>query len=325
MAKKDQLAYALAVAAGAATAATVVQYALQKREAEARLRVGSALIETTRGPVECAVIGSGPAVLVSHGSLGGYDQGLAIGRPLADARFTVVAVSRAGYLRTPLYTGATPEAQADAHAAILDALGIEHAAILGASGGGPSAVWFALRYPERCKALIMMCTVSQRFTPNTAQASPIFSTIMNAMRSDFAIWSLLSSVRLALPLLGALNPGIQRRVIDDPARREMFEGVLRSMFPASGRQIGLENDLLRIGHMRPIPFDQVATPTLVLHGQHDSLIPVAQAEYTATHIPGARLITFGDEADHGFFISHYDEVWPQAIAFLHSHLGNTGA
>ncbi len=44
-----------------------------------RLRRGGRVIETTEGPVEYATVGSGPAVLVLHGGMGGWDQGIALG------------------------------------------------------------------------------------------------------------------------------------------------------------------------------------------------------------------------------------------------------
>lgn len=51
---------------------------------------------------------------------------------------------------------ASPAAQADAHACLLDALGIRQAAVLGASAGAPSAMQMAISHPERVSALILM-------------------------------------------------------------------------------------------------------------------------------------------------------------------------
>jgi 2-hydroxy-6-oxonona-2,4-dienedioate hydrolase len=59
-----------------------------------------------------------------HGSGGGHDQGMAWARPLVQQGVRVIAMSRFGYLRTPRPADASPEAQADAHACLLDALGI---------------------------------------------------------------------------------------------------------------------------------------------------------------------------------------------------------
>ena len=90
------------------------------RQARERLSAGSQIAETACGQIEYAVAGNGPTVLVVHGAGGGYDQGLDISRGLVRSGFRVVAMSRFGYLRTPLPADASPTAQADAHACLLD-------------------------------------------------------------------------------------------------------------------------------------------------------------------------------------------------------------
>src|SRR5688500_937081 len=100
--------------------------------ARARIASGGEVVPTDCGPIEFAQRGSGPAVLVADGAGGGFDQGMDFGGQLADAGFRVIAMSRFGYLRTPLPADASDAAQADAHACLLDALGIERAAIIGA-------------------------------------------------------------------------------------------------------------------------------------------------------------------------------------------------
>src|SRR5689334_7090573 len=124
--------------------------------ARARISQGSRIATSRCGPIEYAETGQGPPVLVVHGAGGGFDQGLELGEDLARAGFRVIAPSRFGYLRTPLPADASAEAQADAHACLLDALGIARAPVFGVSAGGPSSLQFCLRHPDRCKAMILL-------------------------------------------------------------------------------------------------------------------------------------------------------------------------
>lgn len=103
------------------------------RQAHERVVEGSQLTDTPCGPIEYARAGEGPAFLVMHGAGGGFDQGLEVLGELAGFEFQVIAVSRFGYLGTPLPVDASAPAQADAHACLLDALGIERAVVIGAS------------------------------------------------------------------------------------------------------------------------------------------------------------------------------------------------
>lgn len=115
----------IALGALAAVCATALAYRRDSAGASRRVACGSRLVRTARGVIECATHGSGPAVLAIHGAGGGFDQGPDIAGARADVGFRVIAPSRFGYLRTPVPSDASDEAQADAYAAVLDALGIE--------------------------------------------------------------------------------------------------------------------------------------------------------------------------------------------------------
>src|SRR6185437_6784067 len=102
---------------------------------------------------------------------GGFDQGRQFAAILANRGYRVIAVSRFGYLRTPLPADASAEAQARAHACLLDALHIRRAAIIGASAGAPSSILFALQYPERVSALGLL--VPAAYVPRPGNESPL--------------------------------------------------------------------------------------------------------------------------------------------------------
>ncbi len=109
---------------GSASAVVLASYRRDIRRARERVSTGSTIVETARGPIEYATAGDGPPVLVVHGAGGGFDQGMDLSKPLVERGFRVIAPSRFGYLGTPLPPDASPEAQADAHAALLDALSV---------------------------------------------------------------------------------------------------------------------------------------------------------------------------------------------------------
>ena len=126
------------------------------KAASAKAAVGSILVSTRCGPIEYQEAGTGTPLLMVHGSGGGHDQGMAFAGNLTKHGIRVIAVSRFGYLRTPMPADASPESQADAHVCLLDALGINKAAVAGGSAGGPSALQMAIRHPDRVSALVLL-------------------------------------------------------------------------------------------------------------------------------------------------------------------------
>ncbi|MGJ7459023.1 hypothetical protein ACR80S_03370 [Halomonas sp. MA07-2] len=123
-------------------ASLVVVTALYQRDirhARERITVGSQVVETPCGLIEYAVAGEGIPVLVVHGAGGGFDQGLDALEPLAGEGLQLIAMSRFGYLRTPLPTDASAAAQADAPT-------IAARGISSASGRQRPSAWASLRH-----------------------------------------------------------------------------------------------------------------------------------------------------------------------------------
>lgn len=124
--------------------------------ARERISSGSKVIDTACGQIEYADIGEGAPVLVIHGAGGGFDQGLMAAHDWIGDGYRFIAPSRFGYLGTPLPLNATPVAQADAHACLLDALSIKRAAVVAASAGALSAVPLAIRHPDYVSAMVLL-------------------------------------------------------------------------------------------------------------------------------------------------------------------------
>ncbi len=105
------------------------------KDAQLSKKLKPATAETLLGAVEYVEIGDGPAVVALHGAMGGYDQSPILAQTVGDPDCRYVAVSRPGYLGTPIGSGKSPERQADLIAALLDTMGIERTGVMAVSGG----------------------------------------------------------------------------------------------------------------------------------------------------------------------------------------------
>lgn len=160
MARSHRLLWAGLLVAAAGIIAVRWLFGRDLASATERAAQGSAVVTTRCGPIEVQQAGDGLPLLMVHGSGGGHDQGMDWARPLTREGIRVIAMSRFGYLRTPRPADASPEAQADAHACLLDALGIARAAVMGVSAGAASALQMALRHPDRVDALLLVVPIA---------------------------------------------------------------------------------------------------------------------------------------------------------------------
>ncbi|MBV9256466.1 MAG: alpha/beta hydrolase [Ktedonobacteraceae bacterium] len=266
------------------------------------LQSNSSIMDTTAGTIEYSVKGEGPAILFSHGSPGGYDQSLATANMFKSDHFTYIAVSRPGYLRTPLHHK-SPAAQADLFAALLDRLGIQKATIIGTSGGGPSALQFALRHPERCSALIMVCGVSQRYSEQEMLATlPPIRRLVTFLLERF-VYSSNPPLFLFEKALGRFPYPL------------VPEGLLQSLTMRRLRKAGYDNDMEQFARIGDYPLEQITAPTLVLHGDRDRDVSIKDAELVVSKVPHAKFV-IDKGGDHLFLFKHRKKIVPLILDFL---------
>jgi len=275
----------------------------QRRELE-RIQTRGLIAKTALGPVEYQFTGHGQAVIYAHGTPGGYDQGISFARffgGVDDLDCMFISPSRPGYLRTPLSSGATPEAQANLYAALLDTLGIEKASVIGFSGGGPSALQFAMRHPDRCRSLIMMSGIVQRNdTHERMQALPFWKRVGPKLTE-----ALLVSDRFlyfAVPVARRIPSG------------DAVAGMLCSGTHYALRRTGFENDKAQFAAIEPYPLAQITAPTLIVHGKQDIDVPFADAQLLASKILNAQLMEL--DGDHSAFYTHGKTVIPRVHTYL---------
>jgi pimeloyl-ACP methyl ester carboxylesterase len=288
-------------------------YAHDIGAARRRISTGSTVAETKCGPIEYAERGNGPPVLVVHGAGGGFDQGLLLGAPLSEHGYRVIAVSRFGYLRTPLPEDASAEAQADAHACLLDALGVSRAAVFGVSAGGPSSIQFCLRHPDRCRAMILLVPLAYPAQAADRLPRSTHLVIDRVVRSDFLLWA---GTRAFRSKMVETVLGTPTGVVADAseAERRRVYAMLDLILPVSKRAQGLINEGAVGRALRPLPLDRISAPTLIASARDDGYGTYAGAQYTAEHIAGARFIGYASGGH--MFVGHEAEFASEALDFL---------
>jgi pimeloyl-ACP methyl ester carboxylesterase len=194
--------------------------------------------------------------------------------------------------------GRTPAEQADAHAALLDALGINRAVVVGLSGGGPSSLQFALRHADRCRGLVLVSALSKRkLRGERTLGQKFYDSAIGP--SDGLAWFLY---RLFGPIVGSNG-------------RQTIATVL--VLPESLRGEGRRNDLTQAEALSLEPPPGIRVPTLVIHGTADRIVPIAHAEAVLQTIPGAKLVSL-DRGGHGIIFTRGGELQPAFAEFLES-------
>jgi len=308
------------ILSGVLAALLIAAYAAYRRDtaqAFERVSAGSQIVQTPCGPIEYATAGSGDPVLVVHGAGGGFDQGMDFAGGLAAGGLRVIAMSRFGYLRTPIPADASAAAQADAHACLLDALGIRRAAIVGASAGAPSSMQFALRHPDRCNALVLL--VPAAYVPRPGGAPPMKTPAWtkflfgSALRSDFLFWGATKLVpQTVIGAILATPPEVVEKA--DAEEQARVAQILDHILPVSPRRFGLMNDAAVVSTLPRYDLEHIRTPTLVMSVADDRFGTYDSARYTAEHIPGARFLGYASGGH--VWVGHHREAVAEIAMFL---------
>jgi pimeloyl-ACP methyl ester carboxylesterase len=164
--------------------------------------------------------------------------------------------------------------------ALLDALEIEHATVVGWSMGGFIAQRLAMRAPARVAALALLAT-----DPGGPDSVP-------AAAADWARLIDHSGTprERANRLISLLFPPGLAREID----RQFGEIVAAAQAQLLPRTLRAQEVAMDAWHRdaQPIPDGNKAPPTLIAHGDLDAVIPVANAAVLASHWHGARVEIF---------------------------------
>ncbi len=187
---------------------------------------------------------------------------------------------------------------ADEAVGLLDVLKIPRAHVVGVSMGGMIAQELVLRHPDRVRGLVLGCTypepgsdVEEQLQMSVQQFGGKISA-SGDIEIDFSSVDPMMFFQHMLPTV--FNPEFIATEL--PKLMEVFSGALQYGFSLEAI---LGQVAAVMGHKATDRLHQIKSPTLVITGDADRLVPPANSDILAKHIPGAKLVKIPG-GSHGF-------------------------
>ena len=177
--------------------------------------------------------------------------------------------------------------------AVMDAAGMEQAAVLGISEGAPLSILFAATYPDRCRALVLYGS---------------FSRFSYWFPTDEALATFFGYVEQAWGTGGSVQRFAPTRANDAAFQRWWGRNERLGASPAAVTALMKMNSQIEISGILPA----VRVPTLVIHRTGDKTVNVEGGRDVAAHIPGARLVELPG-IDHLFYVGENADQIADAI------------
>ncbi|GAF45476.1 putative hydrolase [Rhodococcus wratislaviensis NBRC 100605] len=273
---------------------------------EATMQPATLVPVTTGVQLNVSQTGTGEPLLLIMGTSGSLGLWEPLVAPFAD-HHRVIAFDNRGLGQSQRGDGPITvlSLAADA-AALLAALEIERAHVLGWSLGSAVAQELALAHPDRVGGLVLYAT--------WGRTDGFMRAMLTALGHPWAT----GDMEAALTALGlAFSP----ELLNSPDLESMME-QFRPLFPQTETQIRTTAEQWHAdeGHDTLDRLAGIAAPTLVIAGEQDILTPPWQCRAVAERIPGARyeLLT-GPGSSHALMLERADEFSALVLSFLQEH------
>jgi len=250
------------------------------------------------------VDGDGPAVLLVHAGIADSRMWEPLAERLVAAGYRTVAPDLQGFGRTPLEPGIV--SNAGDLVALLDELGIDRAAVVGASFGGRVALELALRAPERVSALALLGSSLDAFEWSD-DLETFDAEETAALERDDVEDAVTANVRMWVTRRGRAA---------DPAVAELVATMQRDAFAA---QIGVEAELEANDPPVADRLGEIAAPALAAVGADDVEDFHGIARRLATELPNAEPVVTIEGAAHLPALERPDDVAAVLLPFLARH------
>ena len=256
--------------------------------------------------------GEGPVVTFSHGwplSSDAWDGQMLF---LVHNGFRVVAHDRRGHGRSSqASSGNDMDGYADDLAAVIEALDLKDATLVGHSTGGGEVTRYIGRHgTKRVTKAVLIAAVPPIMLKSAANPEGLPMEVFDNMRSSLTKDRSQVYKDLATQFYGANRPGAK-----------VSQGIL-DQFWLWSMQAGLKNAYESIKAFSETDFTEdlkkFDVPTLVMHGEDDQIVPVKDAaKKSARLIEGAKEIYYPG-APHGLTATLQDQVNADLLSFLKS-------
>jgi pimeloyl-ACP methyl ester carboxylesterase len=253
--------------------------------------------------MEYYVEGSGPPLLLVMG-LGG--QASSWGEPVLEGlqrKFTTIRFSNRGTGATDKPgTGFTVPQMSEDASGLMRAIGVERAHVFGISMGGMIAQELALKHPEQVQGLVLGCT----------NCGPAHSVAVAAQ--TIAKFGQIMQLPIEQRIQQYWKITVTPEFIEE--RADFLQRIVEvgMKTPTPVETFGMQFSAVQsFDTYERLP--QLKSPTLILHGDRDILVPVENAAILQERIPGSRVRVI-EGTGHCFFWERPDEVVEEVVGFL---------
>jgi pimeloyl-ACP methyl ester carboxylesterase len=248
-------------------------------------------------PLAYQVLGdqSGRPVIVLHGTPGSWRQLASLDGIAREHRIAMIAPDRAGYGGSGHDPSRTIASGARDLGELVSALGLGRCAVVGISGGGPTALAAGVVLADRVTAVATVGGVAP-LVPRDPSLPPDRLVARIARRSETAARMLFAPItrvgrnrpEQALRRFAALlaEPDAQL-LAEDVAIRNALLDDLRHPSPTSARAAA--RDFWLFGRPWDVDLADLTLPAHIWHGSEDRNVPVAHARMITARCPAARL------------------------------------